>query len=185
MVLKEPELVYDDNVVNAIVSGPLSKGGIISNDESYFTINFSCVPLLHSTSLIEMILRFENYDVVNLYFRKECNSVGHLKERFSFFKTLFNIILILVILVGISVCFYYYKRNQIAIKILFDQLTSKIIEKLNKKNKSDNERLNYYVSSRDASYDENDLVDVKIKTDKEPFYKKAELSTINTKYDSI
>ncbi len=143
------------------------------------------MPLLHSTSLIEIILRFENYDVVNLYFRKECNNVGHIKEKFSFFKTLFNIILILVILVGISVCFYYYKRNQAVIKILFDQLRAKLTEKFNKKDKSDNERLNYYVSSREASYDENDLVDVKIKTDKEPFYKKAELSSINTKYDSI
>ncbi len=178
-------MIYDNNVLNAVITGPLSKGGIISNSPSHFNVEFGCLSLQHSISMFEIILRFENNDVVYLFLRKECNNVGNLTYKFSFFKTVYNMFVIIVVLFAGGVCFYYYKRNRILIREMINKLIDRIQDRYGKRNKADSDRLNYYVSSREASYDENDLVDVKIKTDKDPFYKKSELNSINTKYDSI
>lgn len=187
-MLKEPELIYDNNVLNAVITGPLSKGGVITNSQSNFNVEFACLSIQHSISIFEIILKFENHDVVYLYMRKECNNLENMTYQFSFIKTVYNIFVILFVLFAGGLCFYYYKRNKILIRDMINKFIDRLQEMYGKKDNSHMERLNYYVTSREASYDENDLVDVKIKTEKSDqdiIYKKSELNSINTKYDSI
>jgi hypothetical protein len=165
--------------MNAVLSGPLSKGGILSeNAESNFTVDFACLPMQHAISSVEIILKFGNNDVLSLYFQKECKSVGNLTVSYSFLSTIYFIFVIILLMFSAGVAYYFYLRNRILIKDTITKLIQRITNKYQKREKSDTERLNYYASFREASYEENDLVDAKIKTE-------LNSNSINTKYDSI
>jgi len=165
--------------MNAVLSGPLYKGGILSeNIETNFTVDFACLPLQHSISSVEIILKFGNNDVLSLYLQKECKSVGNLTNSYSFLSTIYLIFLFLIMMFSAGVVYYFYLRNRILIKDTIAKLIEKINNKYHRREKSDTERLNYYASFRETSYEENDLVDAKIKTE-------LNSNNINTKYDSI
>ncbi len=168
--MKEPLLTYDSGALEALVEGSLAKGGILSNKIDSFSILFLCPPLKNTKSDIELTLKFQNNDSLSLFFQKECDTAGDISE-FDLLYTIYWVFLFLF-LISICVIFYYYiKRNNIAVdeilstmwnkcKLCFGFIVHKVQGLISKTKKSESQLINY----GESTYEENEIVDMKIKT---------------------
>ena len=190
--MKEPQLSYDANAFQSVLSGELSKGGILTNHPQVFTITFACTPLKYTKSDIELILNFQNNDSVTLYFQKECETVGDLEE-FDMLYTIYWIILILMLIFLGVVIYYYFERNGITLEELYK---SAIIElkiwygkakfKFNQKfGENSNQGILNNNNKNENIYEENDLVDITIKTDNKNFDSQNKENSTNVKYNNF
>jgi hypothetical protein len=161
----EPHISYDVNAFQAAITGELSKGGILSNNPQSFTITFACIPFKYTKSDVEITMKFQNNDVVSLYFQKECETIGEIKE-FDILYTIYWILLLLILFFAIVSSYYYIEKNKdIIIEVLRDYWARfrVWIKQFTRKSRLEEENLT--ATKLDEFYEENDLVDVKIKTD--------------------
>lgn len=150
--------------MTGFVTGTLQKGGIISNDPTPIHIKLECALLKQSTTDVELFLEFENNDIISVFFKKECLNVGVAQDYFNVFYTLYWIFLTLISCFIIYSVVQYMKRNDITLHDLYLKATTQYKRwlKQNKKEKQEDEML---ANTSVNLYEENDLVDVKIKTD--------------------
>lgn len=161
----EPHISYDANAFQAAVTGELSKGGILANTPQSFTITFACIPFKYTKSDLEVVLKFQNNDVVSLYMQKECETVGDIRE-FDILYTIYWILLLLILFFAVVSSYYYIEKNKEAIKDGLNNLWIKFKNWLNNfTNKPRNEEEKLHSLKEEDFYEENDLVDIKIKTD--------------------
>jgi hypothetical protein len=173
--MKQPIIVYDENLLNVVITGPLSKGGLLSITPEIFTITFACTTFKQNINDFELSLQFDNNDIINMYFSKECNTIGEVQEYFTFFYTLYYILLMIFFGFIFTFIYYYFKSNNLTLLDFFEQIKNKIVSlyiymksKFNKQNYKDEEH-----QTRESLYDEHDLVDVNIRTER-----------VTTKYSS-
>jgi hypothetical protein len=161
----EPHISYDVNAFQAAITGELSKGGILGNTPQSFTITFACIPFKYTKSDVEVTLKFQNNDVISLYFQKECETLGEIKE-FDILYTIYWILLLLIMFFAIVSTYYYIEKNKDVIIEGLRNYWARFrvwIRQFFRKSRSEEENLT--ALKTEELYDENDLVDVKIKTD--------------------
>ncbi len=172
--MKEPELTYDINSFQAVIEGPLAKGGILSSSVESFTIHFFCPPLKTTKSDIELSLYFQNNQSVRLYFQKECDTVGDTSE----FDILYTIYWLLLWVLTIAICviiYYYIKRNNSGIEevlmniyykcsLFFQSIYNKYLRRKGPERMEADPASLKLNNFPDNVYEENEIVDVKIKT---------------------
>jgi hypothetical protein len=173
--MKEPLLSYDGNAFQAVITGELAKGGILTNHPQSLTFTFACTPLKYTKSDIELTLHFQNNDIVSLYFQKECETVGDLQE-FDILYTIYWIMLILMFIFLGIVIYYYFERNGITLEELYHSAIiqikiwyGKAKYQYNQKFGGQPEHSILNNNKNENFYEENDLVDITIKTDKKNF----------------
>jgi hypothetical protein len=125
--MKEPLIVYDENLLNVVVTGAYSKGGIVSNNTDILTFTFACTSFKQGKNDFEISLSFENNNMINLYFSKECDTIGEVQEYFNFFYTMYYILLMILFGFVITVLYYYFKRNDISGLDIYNSIKSKAI----------------------------------------------------------
>lgn len=169
LIMREPTIIYDTNSFKALFSGQLNKGGILNNTPQTLEIDFSCTALKQSMTDFELTFVFANNEMINLYISKECNTAGEAQQYFNILYTVYWIFLLLITIFCVSVIYYYVRRNEVSLYAFyyktFDQLSKWITkgkyqapEQMRLNNTNINEQ-------HDTSYEECDLVDVKIKTE--------------------
>lgn len=181
--MKEPMIIYDSDAFQAIVGGKLSKGGIISNSLSSFSLIFLCPPIKITKSDIELTLKFQNNDSVSLFFQKECNALGDISE----YDFLYSIYWIFLSLISIAVCvivYYYIKNTEIDLRETYIKCKNWVSSKIGgqsghmiKKNED--------VKLSENIYDESEIVDIKIKTATLENKKENNYNSFNSHYGGI
>lgn len=195
--VKEPVLIYDTEAFKAVIEGPLSTGGIISNTPQSLTINFLCPSMKATVSDVELTLNFQGNDVISFYFQKECHTVNI--SEFSLLETFYWILLFLVfICAGVVFYYYYIKRNELTVaemvsngKEKFEHLYDRIKKSIpiNSHKKEESLRLNDVKNDSNYSnlYDESEIMDIKIKTENKNLDegKKDNFNAFTTDYGGI
>ncbi len=176
--MKEPHILYDVNAFQAAVTGELSKGGILSNNPQSFTITFGCIPFKYTKSDVEITLNFQNNDVVSLYFQKECETVGEIKE-FDILYTVYWILLLLITFFVLISSYYYLEKNKEVILEGIQTYWIKFKIWFRKYAKNPNAEEESLRSCKDDEYEENDLVDIKIKTENKTMNDRTKEKNIN------
>ena len=125
--MKEPLIVYDENLLNVALTGSYSKGGIVSNDTDILTLTFACTSFKQGKNDFEVSFSFENNNMINLYFSKECDTIGEVQEYFNFFYTIYYLLLMILFGFVITVLYYYFKRNDIRGLDIYNSIKSKAI----------------------------------------------------------
>lgn len=160
-MLRRPELTFDVNSLEAALSGSLASGAVLGTEAEPLVMAIECKPLRQTKTDIMMTLRFENNDIINLFFEKHCNSVGEAPEYFNFLYTVYWIFLFLIMIFLLTAGYYYLKRNDLSIVDSYLSLINFIVRKY------DSYRRNGYLTApqRDpAAHEEEDTMDVNIKT---------------------
>ena len=181
--MKGPLVLYDSNAFQAVVTGPLSKGGILTSSPQLFTVTFACVPFKYTKSDVEVTLSFQDNDMVSLYFQKECQTVGEVKE-FNLLHTIYWIFIIIILTFVAVTSYFYIEKNKDNIVEFLNRMWTKIKRMANhyaNKGRSGEEE---HLKSEDC-YEENDLVDIKIKTETKAFGKGNTNVKANVKYNNF
>jgi hypothetical protein len=183
--MREPKLVYDYNSVTPVILGSLDRGGIISNTPTKIEIFFGCVVLKYSVTDFELTLEFENNDIVELFFKKECENVGPAQEYFNFFYTIYYILLILILLLFIGAVYFYLKKNDISLDALYQKVINQFRRWWGSRGSKPSEE-EYSLNPTTNLYEESDLVDFKIKTETKPISKNdVKYNKFSTDYGGI
>jgi hypothetical protein len=111
--MREPTVSNNENLVTVVTTGTLSKGGIITSSPDVLIFSFACTSFKESKTDFEVNLTFQNNDVVNLYFSKECDTTADVQEYFSFFYTIYYILLLVFFGFVITILYYYFRSNEI------------------------------------------------------------------------
>jgi hypothetical protein len=165
--MRQPIIVYDENLLNVVITGPLSKGGILSYTPEIFTLTFACTSFKQNINDFEISLQFDNKDIVNVYFSKECNNIGQGQQDFTFFYTIYYILLMIFFGFIITFIYYYFKSNNLTLIDFLELLRDKIFS-LYIYLKSFNSKKEKEHSTVESLYEEQDLVDVNIRTERIP-----------------
>jgi hypothetical protein len=167
--MKPPVVVYDENLLNVVVTGPLIKGGLLTNSPEMFTITFACTSFKQNINDFEVSFQFDNHDMINMYFSKECNTIGEVQEYFTFFYTIYYILLMIFFGFIITFIYYYFKSNNLTLLDLFEQIRNKLIALYQYiVSKIQNKPYKHNELTRESLYEEHDLVDVNIRTERIP-----------------
>jgi hypothetical protein len=115
MVMLQPTLIYNENLMTIVPHGTLSKGGILSSTPEVLAFSFGCTSFKQSKNDLEINLNFQGGEMVNIYLSKECNSVigEDLQDYFNFFYTIYYILLLIFFGFVITIIYYYFRRNDL------------------------------------------------------------------------
>src|SRR4051794_10080669 len=115
MLLKEPTIINNEDLLTVVTTGSLSKGGILNNTPDMLTLSFSCTSFKQSKSDLEVNFSFHNGESINLYFVKECDTIGDVQEYFTFFYTIYYILMLIFFGFVITIIYYYFRRNDLSL----------------------------------------------------------------------
>lgn len=172
LVILNPKLIYDENNLGIVVSGQLGNGGAITSNVENLSLNFICMPFKKSISDVQVNLIFKNYDVVDILFTKECDTLGEIQEYFSILYFIYWVLLFLILLFLVAIFAYYLKRTNMTLSEFVKKTIDNIKEyyyRICNKQRNDYEDYNIEATktsknnNRLNEYDDKEIVDLDIK----------------------
>jgi len=116
--MKSPYIVFNKNNLDVIPTGWYNKGGYLTNKTS-ISLNFVCKPYKVSKNDIQLSLIFENYDPVNLFFEKDCNTIIAIQEHYTIiFMICWFILCILVVFIVLAIINFLNQTNSTLLELL-------------------------------------------------------------------
>jgi hypothetical protein len=94
--LREPEIILNEENLVPIFQGQLRKGGEINNTPQSLILAMACTSLKRSKTDIQIKLKFDNNQHINLFFNKECDTTEEITAYFSILTFIYWIFLILI-----------------------------------------------------------------------------------------
>jgi len=136
LILKTPLVKLDEFNLQGVLFGDLKEGGEVGNEPKAIDVRFICVPFRKTENDVQILLEFNNYDTIDLYFKKICDNYGEIQEYFDILYVIYWILLILIIIFLIAIFFYYMKKNEITCMDIYQKTVESIQSFFSSKKKS-------------------------------------------------
>ena len=132
LMMHEPSITLDHNALTIAPNGVLKNGGLLTNKVQQLTFIFSCNEFKVSKTDVQITLSFSNFDIINLFFSKECDQTGEINEYFTIFVTIYWILLFLIGAFVVVIIMYYLKKTNTTLAELFEKILEKIKNLINR-----------------------------------------------------
>ena len=81
--MSTPQIIYDESEISPLFTSTLKAGGRIGNEPLLLETHLACLPFRKSVTDMQIILEFDNFDIVRLFVSKECDTLEEIQEYFN------------------------------------------------------------------------------------------------------
>jgi hypothetical protein len=166
LMMKEPEVIFNEENLITIFKGDLQKGGIIEQKPQILTLAMACKDIKVTNNDMQIKLSFDS-QTISLFFQKECDTTQEIHDYFIIIRIIYWIFIVLIVIFIVVVALYYLKKNELTLFDTLEKIKQYIDSKLFSQDNTNDNIANSLSQSRELINEKNpndENIDIKIST---------------------